>query len=62
VRLFELFKNKKITKEETAFVKQCLDDLAFEIIEGDLVNSNVYMEVIAFVFIKIYFMSKVLLL
>ena len=45
VRLFEMFKDGKISKEETTFVKKCLDDLVFEIIEGDLVNTDVYMEV-----------------
>ena len=45
LRLFEMFKNGKISQEETTFVKNCLDELVFEIIEGDLVNTNVYMEV-----------------
>jgi hypothetical protein len=45
VRLFEMFKDGKISKEETTFVKKCLDELVFEIIEGDLVNTSVYMEV-----------------
>ena len=45
VRLFEMFKDGKISKEETTFVKKCLDELVFEIIEGDLVNTSVYMDV-----------------
>ena len=50
MRLFEMFKDGKITKEETTFVEICLNELDFEIIVGDLVNTNVYMEVIMIVF------------
>mmetsp|Transcript_14960 Transcript_14960/g.22113 ORF Transcript_14960/g.22113 Transcript_14960/m.22113 type:complete len:225 (-) Transcript_14960:51-725(-) len=39
-----MFKDGKISEEETTFVKKCLDELVFEIIDGDLVNLNAYME------------------
>jgi hypothetical protein len=31
-RLFELFKNGKVSKEDCAFLKKCLRNLAFEVI------------------------------
>ena len=54
VRLFEMFKDGKISKEETTIVKNCLDELVFEIIEGDLVNTNGYMEVMMRMLIFFY--------
>lgn len=45
-----MFKDDKISQEEIIFVKNCLDELVFEIIEGDLVHTNVYMEVMMSVF------------
>jgi hypothetical protein len=54
VRLFEMFKDDKISKEETTFVTKCLDELVFGIIEGGLVNANVYMEVMMSVFIFLF--------
>jgi len=45
-----MFKDGKISEEETTFVKKCLDELVFEIIDGDLVNLNAYMEVMKSVF------------
>ena len=51
VRLFEVFKDSKISQKEKTFVRKCLDELVFGIIEGDLVKTNVYMEVMMSVFI-----------